>query len=331
MLSYLKGTTFKDQLTRVIGVYTAIIAFLVLVGMWYMVDGEAEEVSNLMDTEFDDLLFILSSVVVCVVISVVTVRKVSDHLAAPITQLTEQITHYQHNQDQAFPTLDRQDELGDLSRAYRDLVVRLESFIEREHAFTRYASHELRTPMTVIQGNLDLISPQLQANPVHQRAEKRMRNASQRMQRLIDTFLAISREQHTQHAVQLDQTDIEELIDDVLLYAPDETHARLSCDVDSNATWQADPLMASIIVDNLLRNALTHSQQAIHVHVQSHSITITNATDDTHGDSHGIGMDLIHRIAELYGWEVTQTLVEGLFYVQVVFCKEGNARIDPVD
>jgi signal transduction histidine kinase len=225
---------------------------------------------------------------------------------------------------------DRKDELGDLSRAYRDLVLRLESFIEREHAFTRYASHELRTPMTVIQGNLDLISPQLQANPVHQRAEKRMRNASQRMQRLIDTFLTISREQHTTETPTLDAHEIQLIIDDLLLYAPNETHARISCNLDPHATWKADPLMASIVVDNLLRNALTHSQQAIHVHVQDHSITITNATDDTHGDSHGIGMDLIHRIAEMHGWEVDQTQINGVFCVQVIFCKEGNERIDPV-
>ncbi len=51
----------------------------------------------------------------------------------------------------------RKDEIGVLHRASQKALCRVEAFVERERQFTRFASHELRNPVHVIQGAVDVL------------------------------------------------------------------------------------------------------------------------------------------------------------------------------
>lgn len=54
-----------------------------------------------------------------------------------------------------FPRATAQDEIGELSRQYADLLERLREYNDYLHSLSRKLSHELRTPVAVIQSSLD--------------------------------------------------------------------------------------------------------------------------------------------------------------------------------
>mgnify|MGYP002783772708 CR=1 FL=1 len=81
-------------------------------------------------------------------------------------------------------------EIGVLAGALESGLARVARFVERERAFTRDASHELRTPIAVIRGAAEVLALQ---QPVHP-ALARITGATTDMTHTLDLLLALARE-----------------------------------------------------------------------------------------------------------------------------------------
>ena len=85
------------------------------------------------------------------------------------------------------------DEVGVLAGTIEKTLERICAFVERERYFTSSASHELRTPITVITGALELLElSDLSATDV--KAVDRVRRATLDMKTSIEMFLCLARE-----------------------------------------------------------------------------------------------------------------------------------------
>ncbi|HSN01224.1 MAG TPA: HAMP domain-containing sensor histidine kinase, partial [Rudaea sp.] len=83
-----------------------------------------------------------------------------------------------------------------LARALHGFASRIEEFVERERNFTRDASHELRSPLTVIKLAADVLVEE-DVSPFAQRALQRIRRSVRDMQAMLETFLLLARESDT--------------------------------------------------------------------------------------------------------------------------------------
>lgn len=125
--------------------------------------------------------------------------RLSHRAISPIVQLADYLEDFRfggYNQ----PAVD----LGDL-RALANVEVdvmidaidsfaeRLDTFIERERIFTRDASHELRTPIAVFKGSLDLLQRKTDRSDDDLKAFARMRRTVEDMEGLIETLLLLAR------------------------------------------------------------------------------------------------------------------------------------------
>ena len=81
-------------------------------------------------------------------------------------------------------------EIGVLAGALEAGLTRVAGFVERERAFTRDASHELRTPIAVIRGAAEVLALQQPAHP----ALARIEGATTDMTHTLDLLLALARE-----------------------------------------------------------------------------------------------------------------------------------------
>jgi signal transduction histidine kinase len=83
---------------------------------------------------------------------------VSRRAIQPIDELTfamKDVTSAKLHQQLAFDT--RTDELGELARTFSAMLNRLQASFERERRFIADASHELKTPLTVINANAQML------------------------------------------------------------------------------------------------------------------------------------------------------------------------------
>jgi signal transduction histidine kinase len=78
------------------------------------------------------------------------------HALAPVTRLTEAIERIQaENLRQQLPARADGDELDRLTQVFNEMTRRLDDSFQRIREFTLHASHELKTPLTVIRHELD--------------------------------------------------------------------------------------------------------------------------------------------------------------------------------
>ncbi|MCC6791110.1 MAG: HAMP domain-containing histidine kinase [Thermomicrobiales bacterium] len=88
------------------------------------------------------------------------------------------------------------DELARLSETFNRMLDRLQATFEAQRRFLADASHELRTPLTAIQGNVDVLSRQVDLTDAGSDVDETvddLRRESERMRRLIEDLLLLAR------------------------------------------------------------------------------------------------------------------------------------------
>jgi len=208
------------------------------------------------------------------------------------------------------------DEVGLLARTVEKTLERISAFVELERIFTGSASHELRTPITVIIGALELLE-QSDLSAADVEVLDRVRRATLDMKTTIEMFLCLARE--TDDGLYDEQFLVMPLVDQAI---DQQRHLLNGKFVDVEIDNLAEPMARghpqafSIAVNNLVRNAFEHTlhgQGPITIHVKEHELFITNQTSSDADKQHtptnasfshryGLGLGIVQRLCEHNGW-----------------------------
>ena len=294
---------------------------------YYIVPKETG-LSEFFIAEFDDLVLILMAAALSTLVIFFIATRMARQLAKPVVSLTKSVRNLSA-EDTHFPTLSRDDEIGQLSRAFGDLFNRMQAFALRERDFTRFASHELRSPAAIIRGNIDLLKTDGLAPDVTRRAINRLDASSHRMTLLIDAFLYLGRESERQDATKilhLQKPDVENIVNVLLVHAREQNCERIHWRI-APLDWTINSDLLTIVLDNLLRNATQHSTGTIHLSITTSEINISNHIDDELEQSRqGIGLQIVERICELNHWRYSVTTNDQTFAVTI-----GIAPLPPLN
>ncbi|MEZ0482446.1 sensor histidine kinase [Planococcus sp. SSTMD024] len=122
-------------------------------------------------------------------------------LTRPIEGLTGTMRRIQR--DGSFEKLpvagESRDELSQMGITFNEMIGLLEENYRKQEEFVSNASHELKTPLTVISSYADLLQRRGSQDPALQgEALKAIRNETERMRQLIEQLLHIARRSHAQ-------------------------------------------------------------------------------------------------------------------------------------
>jgi heavy metal sensor kinase len=180
-------------------------------------------------------------------------------------------------------------EFQQLAHAFNAMLDRLQKAYETERHFVDYAAHEMRTPLTILRGNLE-VALQKDRN-VEEYHEVLVSNLNQveRLIRLTKSLLTLARFTSGRPPMQLAPVKLEpllhELVDDLALLAVDRK-IRLSLESESVPVVLGDEFGLKQVVINLLDNALRHTDPGGGITVRLRSlgdaVTIT-VQDNGHG------------------------------------------------
>ena len=115
-------------------------------------------------------------------------------MVKPIRKLIENMKEIRNGDDLSsrIDVGNGSDEVYELADNYNEMLDRLEYSFEKEKQFTSDASHELRTPVSVINAQLDLLDDKSTIEE-YREAEAVIRRQSRRMTTLIEDMLCFSR------------------------------------------------------------------------------------------------------------------------------------------
>lgn len=229
-------------------------------------------------------------------------------------------------------------ELNELAGLIQTSLSSVQESLDREHRFLRYSSHELRTPISVIRNNVELLrkyrqtaQKQVGAAPgkhvFPEQQEKvidRIDRASLTMKHLTETLLWLSREKEAH--LPAEETNLEQLVRELVSEAQ---YLLKDKDVEvvletTTAVIVAPGDPVRIVTGNLIRNAFQHSWRGKVRIIQSqdHVETINDIleTDDSRRDlGFGLGLQLTRQLCEKLNWSYTSRTTANQHSARVVF------------
>lgn len=242
-------------------------------------------------------------------------------------------------------------ELNILASIVQTSLMATHKSLDREQRFLSYASHELRTPISVIRSNVDLLKRLNEKDPLtckQQLTLQRIERAGLTMSDLTDTLLWLSRtgNQEEQEVI-LEPVNLYEKINhlcDELNYLLNskDVEVTIKCENSQDNSVEIAAIACHIVLSNLIRNAYQHTQQGnVHISLSGSRVTIINSNEESndHGventidntkDSakknsqqaelgYGLGLQLSEKIIKHQGWFYDIKNSEDYYQVSVEF------------
>ena len=163
------------------------------------------------------------------------------------------------------------DEIGRLGQAFDGMVERVESTLRSQRQFAADASHELRSPLTVLGGYVDVLERgPLARSDEGQRALAAMRREIDRLSRLAADLLLLTQLEAGGASAEIRDVDLGELVDGVAeatrVMAPGR---QIESQRDGPLPVRADPDRLTQAVMNLVDNALRHAPSAGRIEIST--------------------------------------------------------------
>lgn len=173
------------------------------------------------------------------------------------------------NLSRRLPEPGTHDELDRLAVTLNDLLDRLDAALERERRIVADASHELRTPISVLRTRLDVALRVGDQDPVRLRAALQdARGDSERLSRLADDLLALARADQGPLPLRAAPLDVQDILEQAAgRHAAAARHGERTIvvgnEIDGGAVVLGDADRVAQALDNLMVNALRYGAGAI--------------------------------------------------------------------
>jgi signal transduction histidine kinase len=207
----------------------------------------------------------LTSVIAFGAFAVVNVQR---RLARPMKILTAAIARLSRRDfDEAVPSTDSPDELGSMAQALETLrasALEAERLQQAMSSFTADASHQMRTPLTVLRTHISVLGGQIPANHEAYSSLKDIQDAADRLQRLLIQLLKLARAEGGQEQVQESGAiDLRDVIQEIAAsHVPQGLEAGIELHFEAEHRpfpTHANPIMIHEIFANLIDNAIRYN------------------------------------------------------------------------
>ena len=181
----------------------------------------------------------------------------------PITEMARDAARISATGSEDLGPSARHDELGQLTRAFNGLVARLRTALEAQRQFMADASHELRTPVSVIRSAADVtLSRAHRDEPEYREALTIVDAEARRAARLVDDMLVLARADSGGYPLKQEPMYIDELVTDctrALALLAGQRNVTLHASAPSDSSVDGDPELLRRMLVNVVQNAVQHS------------------------------------------------------------------------
>jgi signal transduction histidine kinase len=231
----------------------------------------------------------------------------------------------QFKPDQPHPPLEQphhDPEVAALARALDEYHERIVDVLRREQEFTANASHELRTPLTAIQTSCELIESDA-GLPEKTRARVAMiESATRQMTERIEALLLLARQRKPE---EIERVDLRRCVEEAAHPYRDEiAHKGLAFEVaiEHGVLVELDRKALQLVLANLIKNAVRYTDRGrIRISYDAPRMIVTDSgvgivpehqpqlferyfRGDNTPDGLGLGLAIVRRICDDFGWKV---------------------------
>ncbi|MFS1490206.1 sensor histidine kinase [Vibrio splendidus] len=238
----------------------------------------------------------------------ITLKRVFDQLMAPISDLSTQLSR--HESDNFHVPTHTVDELQMLTSHLNSYSKMKDRLAKQEMMFAKYASHELKTPIAIVLGAAELQAMKPNDPAFQAKQRERILGAANGMSSTVEVLLSIVKQENS--STEKTFTVIDDASIDLSKYhSMLASGVELVLNIEPNTTLNMPLPLVNMVLKNYIENAIRFTTQGeITVTINSNMISVsdtgTGLNDDTKTE-HGLGLIIVKRIGDSYGWTSTLT------------------------
>jgi two-component system, OmpR family, sensor histidine kinase QseC len=194
-----------------------------------------------------------------------------------------------------------------LARGLHDLASRIAGYNQRERNFTRDASHELRSPLTVIKMSTDMLADEAGLSEFGQRSLRRIKRATRELEAVVEALLILARESDNGPGVH--DFVVNEVLRHELEDAREVLHGRLTTlrlEEQACFSLHGSPRVFAVLCGQLIRHASQYAGQGtVVVTVLPGAVTVSARADAAgahEAPPQGFELAIAQRISERFAW-----------------------------
>lgn len=216
------------------------------------------------------------------------------------------------------PSGTKTSELVAMVETFNAFQARIQNLIERERAFNRYASHELRPPLTVMSGAITLLGESNEKAFV-EKQRKRLMKANSEMNEFIETLLNL-----TKPVEELECNKRRVTLEEITRIVEDHQQKIIGKEINWCIDIKAEPEIKMpsaafhILLGNLIKNAFSYTENGhITLEAEQDKIRIIDTgmglKKDSTTQGYGLGLLLVRDICQQYhcGFSITNNEYSG--------------------
>ena len=281
--------------------------------------------------------FLLRSVIattIIILLSSVCTYFLTKKALTPLQKLTSEVSQIQaQNLSTQLAVPNSKDEIAQLTSSFNEMLTRLDNAFSTQKQFSANAAHELRTPLAVLQTNLEVFEKKQEPEMVeYQQLFTMIKEQTARLSQLVGTLLDMT---NLKSVPRTDQVSLEELVDEVFCdldpiaeKAGISIHFNDSSNQDLHTDVTGSYVLLYRAVYNLVENAIRYNKEggAVRVSAEERADTVEILVQDTgsgipEADREtifqpffrvdksrsrayggvGLGLTLVRKIVELHG------------------------------
>lgn len=263
------------------------------------------------------------SVIVFTLLSLVVGVWAASRVMSPVIELANRLKRSGGSSEpEALASHFPEDEVGQLAEALDDYAGRLTHVVQRDREFNADVSHELRTPLAVIKGAVELLLSKPGLDEKTRARLLRIQRAEQQCTDLISALLLLSRSERGHGATDVGRV-AEQLLDAHRAQIAGKP-LNLVLEGARGLVVDAPESAVSVALGNLIGNAVKYTTEGeVVVRLHPDAVEVVDSgpglseedaarlfergyrgTHAGHSQGGGIGLSIVRRLCELYGWDV---------------------------
>ena len=230
------------------------------------------------------------------------------------------------------------EEFKELNSSIRNLTSKLQSDFNNLKEFSENASHEMQTPLAIMQSKIELLLQSAKLTKVQSEQLQSIYQAGQRLSKLNKTLLLLAKVENQQFSSK-EEVSLKTLVEKQLENYEDfiiNKNIKVNTDL-SDETISTNTVLAETLISNLFSNAIKHN-------IQDGTIDITYIRDilifsntgnvlqqdpenlfnrfkkaSTLKDSLGLGLAIVKKICEVNDWQISYSYEKNVHQISVLF------------
>jgi len=250
--------------------------------------------------------------------SLIPVKKVIDEVKdIEAHKLQKRITSHTSN-----------DEIEELITTFNFMLDKLDSAFSKIKRFSNDVSHELKTPLTVLRGEIELGLRKERTNEEYKNILSSTLEETKLLQELINSLLFLSKSNNQEIQEEFIEIEVDDIITDVISQNKkliEEKNIKFEFKHLENVVCIGHPLLLRILVGNIIQNSIKYSQKSskIEIDLSNNILKIKDygigikeedienifdrfyRVDESRGGSgYGLGLSIVKSIALIHNFEI---------------------------